>query len=85
MNRKHWPHDGVYTELRPSKINSGRVGVFAVLPVGKGVNPFPGDIAIVSVPEEKLKELGLPKAIMDLYERFGALESGQRYAPRTST
>jgi hypothetical protein len=75
------PHEGVFTRLRPSLAVPGEVGVFAILPIAKGENPFPGDVAMVTVSEKRLRALNLLPAVYALYEYFGALWEGKRYAP----
>jgi hypothetical protein len=81
MAKRSAPHTGVFTKLRPSQAEPGEVGVFAILPIPAGTNPFPDDTALVYVSEKRLRSLNLSPEIYALYERFGALVGDRRYAP----
>ncbi len=71
------PHVGVYTRIRPSKLNG--IGVFAIRNIKKGTYVFPGDdddILWVSSSQVKL----LPRKIKRLYEDFSIVkEEGKMY------
>lgn len=80
--RRKLPHEGVFTELLPSKITPARVGVFAILPIEKDADPFPADKEKLRwVSESKIRMHKLPGAVYALYEYFGALCGTRRYAP----
>jgi len=71
------PHDGVCARLRPSKIDKGGVGVFAVTKIKKGTKIFPGDSAdMVWVKENDLPKK--PKAIRKLYEDFSVIKTDEK-------
>jgi len=64
---KRLPHHKVFVRLAPSHIHG--VGVFAILPIPKGIFMFCGDDSnMVWVKKSKLKSL--PKEILKLYEDF---------------
>jgi SET domain-containing protein len=65
--RKKFPHDGVYTRLRRSKIHG--VGVFAIRKILKGTGIFPDD----NKPIEWIRKQNLgsmPKEVRRLYNDF---------------
>jgi hypothetical protein len=71
------PHDGLYTQLRPSKIHG--VGVFAIRPIRKGTLIFPGD----SDEMRWVNAEDVPKAkcFRNLYERFAIVKTGTSGQP----
>jgi len=66
------PHDGVYARIRPSKIDRGGVGVFAIRRIRKGTMLFRGDSPEMSW-MEKSKLPRAPRAIRRLYEDFAVV------------
>ena len=77
---KVFPHKGVCTQLLASKVNKGKAGTFAMLPIGEGVNPFLNeDDTLFWVSEGKLLKLKLSRRVRQLYDRLGALEGDRRY------
>jgi hypothetical protein len=67
---REFPHDGVYTRLRPSKTDTDGVGVFAIRNIPKGSPIFRGDEneQIVWIRKD---ETGIePEAIKNMYEDF---------------
>jgi FRG domain len=72
------PHDGLYTQLKPSPIHG--VGVFAIKPIKKGTQIFSGDSD-----EMRWVDAGqLPKAecLREFYDKFAIVKNGRpkRYA-----
>ena len=66
---RSFPHDQVFTRLRPSRIAKGQVGVFAIRKIKKNTNLFLGDNEEMVWKEEG--ELPRrPKSIRELYEDF---------------
>ena len=64
MTVKRLPHENVYVRLAPSPIHG--VGVFAILPIPRGINVFPGDDSeLLWVPKEEIEKL--PPAQRGLY------------------
>lgn len=71
------PHHGVYTRLRPSKIDKGGVGVFAIRRIRKGTNVFTGESErLVWTDVDKIPS---ERSLKKLYTDFGVLRDG-RYA-----
>lgn len=70
MSRKsNFPHFGVYTRIKRSKVDKNGVGVFAIRSIKKGTNIFSTDTAkMVPVDGKQIKRL--PKEIKKLYEDF---------------
>ena len=75
------PHHAVYIRLKPSKLHSGGVGVFAIRPIPIGTNVFTGEAEKMVWTDSK----DLPKQpqLKKLYTDFGVLRAG-RYATPTS-
>jgi hypothetical protein len=74
------PHDGVYTRIKPSRVASGGVGVFAICDIKQGTYLFePDDEKVVWIPASRVNEL--PKQIRKLYYDFGPLKKGKYYVP----
>jgi len=81
-SKKTDAHYGVFTRLLASKVNEGQVGVFAILPIKEGDNPFPmDDTRLRWISESRLRSLNLPSEVYEMYDRFGALEGDKRWAP----
>jgi hypothetical protein len=77
---KALPHEGVYTQILASKANAGHAGVFAIVPIRKGFNPFPTETQTLHwVSEEELKAQKLSRPIYKLYKRLGVKEGDKRY------
>ncbi len=73
---KKKPHNGVYTRLRPSNIDRGGVGVFAIRKIMKGKPIFPGDPGEMTWIEQG--ELPLrPNALRDLYDDFAVKKTDE--------
>lgn len=74
------PHEGVYTRLKPSKIDSGGIGVFAITDIKKGTPLFePDNEELVWIDSARIS--GLPKEIRKLYLDFGPLKDGKYGVP----
>lgn len=71
------PHKGVFVRLKPSKLHTGGVGVFAICPIPKGTNVFAGESERLVWTDSK----NLPRRpeLRRLYTDFGVLREG-RYA-----
>jgi SET domain-containing protein len=70
------PHVGVYTRLRPSKING--IGVFAIRKIKKGTYIFQGDDAeMAPVAKSRLRKLS--KEIRKLYDDFAVIDKKRTY------
>ena len=72
---KKFPHDGVYTRLRPSKIHG--IGVFAIRPIPKDAYIFTGDNSKMVWVNKKYVEK-LDPEIRRLYGDFCVI-NGDRY------
>lgn len=73
------PHHGAYTRLRPSNVDKGGVGVFAVRKVRKGTLLFAGDNGeMVWVHKGNLPKA--PKSLRKMYEDFAVIKTGQQDA-----
>jgi hypothetical protein len=76
------PHKNVYTRLRPSGISKDELGVFAIVPIKKGTEIFPGDIdEMVWVDKKTLPKW--PKEILKLYEDFAVIKDNRYGCPTT--
>ena len=78
MKVKASPHDGVYVRLGASPIHG--VGVFAILRIRKGTNPFKGDNSTM-IWYSAAKVRRLPESIRKLYQDFGVLKDGKYGVP----
>jgi hypothetical protein len=75
------PHAGVYVRLRPSKLDNGGVGVFAIRAIPKGRRIFADENEeLCWIPKSSLPKR---KAIRDLYDSFAVIK-GDRYGCPTS-
>jgi len=76
---KKFPHDSLYTRLKPSSIHG--VGVFAITEIPKGTYVFPDDDeAIVWVDKKDVEHL--PPAIKEFYEDFAIIKGDKYGSPR---
>ena len=76
------PHKDVFTRLRPSIINKGEVGVFAIVKIKKGADLFLGENdEMIWVDEDKLPSK--PKEIRKLYEDFAIIKDKRYGCPPT--
>lgn len=74
------PHEGVYTRLRPSKVDPDGVGVFAIADIKKGTYLFePDDDKMVWINGQRISELS--REIRKLYHDFGPLKNGKYGVP----
>jgi hypothetical protein len=75
---KKFPHDRVYTRLKPSGVHG--VGVFAIVDIPKGEYIFePDDDALVYVSPSKTKDL--PQEVERLYKDFCVLQNNMYACP----
>jgi SET domain-containing protein len=75
------PHYGVYTRLRPSNIQPGGVGVFAIRAIPKGTDIFYGDDdPMVWVRKDKTNRLA--PEIKHLYEYFTIIKGNKYGCPK---
>jgi len=81
------PHQGVYTRLRPSKVDKKGVGVFAIRSIKKGAPLFLGDADEMAWSEKSNLPRG-PKPLRELYDDFAVIKTGpdekKRYGCPTS-
>ena len=80
LPRNCFPHQDVYTRLRPSGIHKGGVGVFAIKPIKKNTKLFQGDLdEMFWVARNKLKNecRREQKAIRNLYDDFTVYNAEQ--------
>jgi hypothetical protein len=71
------PHDEVYARLRPSKVDRGGVGVFAIRRIRAGTKLFVGDNnEMIWVEKDDLPRA--PKSIRKLYEDFPVIKTDQQ-------
>jgi hypothetical protein len=73
------PHHGVFVRLRPSKLDIGGVGVFAIRPIPMGTNIFRGESERVVWTDSK--SLPKEKQIKRLYTDFGVLRDDRFATP----
>jgi len=73
------PHNGVFTRLKPSKVDPDGVGVFAITNIPKGTDLFAGDDSDV-VWLEATELYAVPPNIRKMYDDFCIIkERGRRY------
>lgn len=74
------PHEGAFTRLRPSKIDPGGVGVFAIRPIKKNQKLFEGDCQeLMWIGEAELPKT--PPEIRRLYDDFSIIKDGYYACP----
>lgn len=75
------PHEGVYTRLKPSQVDKGGVGVFAIRDIRRGTKIFTGDDSdLIWHTRDELGLANLPPAVKRLYDDFCLIEQkGLRY------
>jgi uncharacterized protein len=74
------PDKGVYVRLRPSRVASGGVGVFAIRDISKDAPLFTGDNdEMVWIEKKSLRRK--PKRILKLYDDFAVLNEGRFGCP----
>ena len=79
---KNKPHKDVFTRLRPSLINKGEIGVFAIVKIKKGAYLFQNENdEMVWISENKLPSK--PKVIRKLYEDFSIIKDKLYGCPPT--
>jgi hypothetical protein len=77
-----WPHTQVLTRLLPSKAYPGRVGVFALSKIRKGVRPFRGENEeIVWLDKKSITKQHMSKAARKLYRDFSLDHAGRLGCP----
>jgi hypothetical protein len=74
------PHEGVYTRLRPSRVDKSGVGVFAIRPIPKGTALFENDNEEMVWILEKDRPTGSPE-LRKLYEDFAVVRAGRYGCP----
>jgi hypothetical protein len=73
------PHHGVFVRLKPSKLEKGGVGVFAIRPIPKGTNVFAGESERFVWTDSK--RLPKRRELRSLYTDFGVLRNGRFATP----
>jgi hypothetical protein len=73
LDKHSYPHEGVYSRLRPSQNHKGGVGVFAIMKIDKGTPLFSADNEeMLWMEEQSLPKT--PKEIRKLYDDFAVIK-----------
>ena len=80
---RSFPHDQVFTRLRPSRIANGQVGVFAIRKIRKNTNLFLGDNEEIVWKEEG--ELPRRPSLSENYTRTSPSEEPTHTTRRSAT
>ena len=75
-----YPHDGVFTRIKPSPIHG--LGVFAILDIKKGTPIFKGDEDTETVLVPCSEITSLPAPLQEMYEDFCPKINGNYECPK---
>jgi hypothetical protein len=74
------PHEGLFARMRPSKVDSDGVGVFAIRDIPKGTYVFEPDDDEMAWIDKSVAD-ALPGSLREMYEDFPVLRNGKYGCP----